>query len=80
MIAIISRLIVKEDIVKRDSTEKYSDFDDNYWAKKDIDKLYSIGALEMIGKSKLEPNKSATRAEVVNIIVRLLMNIDKNAK
>ncbi|MDF2893200.1 MAG: S-layer domain protein [Clostridia bacterium] len=80
MIAIISRLIVKEDIVKRDSTEKYSDSDDNYWAKKDIDKLYSIGALEMIGKSKLEPNKSATRAEVVNIIVRLLMNIDKNSK
>jgi hypothetical protein len=80
MIAIISRLIVKEDITQKDSTEKYKDFNDSFWAKGDIDKLYSIGALEMIGKSKLEPNKSATRAEVVNIIVRLLMNIDKNSK
>jgi hypothetical protein len=80
MIAIISRLIVKEDIATKDFNEKYSDISDSYWAKGDIDKLYSIGALEMIGKSKLEPNKSATRAEVVNIIVRLLMNIDKNSK
>lgn len=80
MIAIISRLIVKEDIVIKDSSEKYNDISDSYWAKMDIDKLYNIGALEMIGKNKLEPNKSATRAEVVNIIVRLLMNINKNTK
>jgi hypothetical protein len=80
MIAILSRLIVKEGINVQDSKEKYIDLTSNYWAKKEIDKLYSLGALDRIGKNKLEPDKSATRADVVNVIVTLLQNIDKNSK
>jgi hypothetical protein len=80
MIAILSRLIVKEGIDVQDSRVKYIDLTNNYWAKKEIDKLYSLGALDMIGKNKLEPDKSATRADVVNVIVTLLQNIDENSK
>lgn len=80
MVAIISRLIVKEDMEYKDSMGKYNDIASSYWAKKDIDKLYSLGALEYIGKSKLDPNKTATRAEVVSVIVKLLQNIERNSK
>lgn len=79
-IAIISRLIVKSDLANKNSGEKYKDVSSSYWAKKDIDKLYSLSALDMIGKDKLESSKSATRAEVVNMIIKLLMNIEQSAK
>jgi hypothetical protein len=80
MLAIISRLIVKKDMAIRDSNAKYTDYSNKYWAKKDIDKLYALGALDAFGGSRLEPDRAATKAEAVSIIMKLLQGIDGSVK
>ncbi len=65
--AIISKFYITDGVHESPFTDI-----DNSWAKADRDKLYSYGLINGYSDNTYKPNQTATRAEVVTLVNRLI--------
>lgn len=72
MLTIISRILNLQALKTTDSTKSFADVTVGYWAKDAIEQAISAGLMNGVSTDTFAPDKNASRAEAMTLIIRSL--------